>query len=178
MFAETFTILKWIKEVCCCTQEMIWFKSESLEPDHKQLPTSNSKLPREGSRSCPPRPPEAARSDHRALTKGGAGASVSIGSSDVAGDAVGLPACSGMRGLVALEWAEADRASVPGARGLAVWIQGGGPALGPGRGFLALCGCTIWFKWARPSSIGSAGAVSMRSGTSLPALNLGSVSRL
>lgn len=59
MFAETFTILKWIKEVCCCTQEMIWFKSKSLEPDRKQLPTSTSNLPREGSRSCPPRPPGA-----------------------------------------------------------------------------------------------------------------------
>ena len=168
---------------------MIWFKSDSLEPDRKQLPTSNSKLPREGSWSCPPRPQEAAPSAHRALTRGGAGASVSDGSPDVAGDAVGLPACAGMRGLVAFEWAEADRASVPGAGGLAVWVQGGGPALcptlgaaGPGRGFLARSGCTVHceirFKWARPSRIGSAGAISMRSGTSSPALNLGSVSRL
>lgn len=46
---------------------MIWFKSESLEPDRKQLPTSNSKLPREGSRSCPPRPQEAALSGGRPL---------------------------------------------------------------------------------------------------------------
>ena len=92
-----------------------------------------------------------------------------------------------MRGLVAFEWAEAGRASVPGAGGLAVWVQGGDPALcptlgaaGPGRGFLALSGCTVHceirFKWARPSRIGSAGAISMRSGTSSPALNLGSVS--
>ena len=51
---------------------------------------------------------------------------------------------------MAFEWAEAGRASVSGAGGLAVWVQGGDPALcptlgaaGPGRGFLALSGCTV-----------------------------------
>lgn len=51
---------------------------------------------------------------------------------------VGLPACAGMRGLVGLEWAEADRRPCLGLSGLAVWVQGGGPALGPGRGFSAV----------------------------------------
>lgn len=33
---------------------MIWFKSKSIDPDRKELATSNSKLPREGRRSCAP----------------------------------------------------------------------------------------------------------------------------
>ena len=139
---------------------MIRFKSESLEPDLKQLPTSNSKLSREGRRGCPLRPPGA--DEGRGWSLG------FLGSSDVASEAVGRPSCAGMRGLVAGGWAEADRASVPEAGGLAVWVQGRGPALcptlgsaGPGKGFLARSGCTVHceirFKWARPSRIGSAG---------------------
>ena len=52
-----------------------------------------------------------------------------------------------MRGLVAFEWAEAGRASVPGAGGLAVWVQGGDPALCPTLGAAGFFGIAFLWDW-------------------------------